>query len=127
VYGTFIYGLDEDTLELPAKLEAFIEETGIDVPGINLLRIPLQEFIPSYTALTKRDFTVQNALKRAMRAPRLRSAVLMFNLLYVHMYGIAHKDLMQQLGELGLCCMKNEDKSLYSVQMAKDLSLNKMI
>ena len=141
VYGSFIYGLDEDTLELPAKLEAFIEETGIDVPGINLLRpipgtgvfnrlalegrllhspddhdafkfswgqemlykplrIPLQEFIPSYTALTKRVFTVQNALKRAARAPRLRSAVLMFNLLYVHMYGIARKDLTRQLHEL---------------------------
>ena len=141
VYGSFIYGLDEDTLELHAKLEAFIEETGIDVPGINLLRpipgtgvfdrlalegrllhspddhdafkfswgqemlykplrISLQEFIPSYTALTKRVFTVQNALKRAARAPRLRSAVLMFNLLYVHMYGMARKDLMRQLEEL---------------------------
>ncbi len=141
VYGSFIYGLDEDSLELPAKLEAFIEETGIDVPGINLLRpipgtgvfdrlalegrllhspddhdafkfswgqemlykplrIPLQEFIPSYTALTKRVFTVQNALKRAARAPRLRSAVLMFNLLYVHMYGMARKDLTRQLHEL---------------------------
>ena len=142
VYGSFIYGLDEDTLELPAKLEAFIEETGIDVPGINLLRpipgtgvfdrlaleghllhspddhdafkfswgqemlykpqrITLQEFIPSYTALTKRVFTVRNALKRASRAPRLRSAVLMFNLLYVHMYGMSRKDLMRQLRELG--------------------------
>ena len=141
VYGSFIYGLDEDTLELPSKLEAFIEETGVDVPGINLLRpipgtgvfnrlaeegrllhspddhdafkfswgqemlykplrIPLQEFIPSYTALTKRVFTVQNALKRAARAPRLHSAVLMFNLLYVHMYGIARKDLTRQLYEL---------------------------
>jgi len=141
VYGSFIYGLDEDTLELPAKLEAFIEETGVDVPGINLLRpipgtgvfnrlahegrllhspddhdafkfswgqemlykplrIPLQEFIPSYTALTSRVFTVQNAVKRAMRAPRLRSAVLMFNLLYVHMYGMARKDLLRQLGEM---------------------------
>ena len=142
VYGSFIYGLDEDTLDMPGKLEAFIEETGIDVPGINLLRpipgtgvfnrlalegrllhspddhdafrfswgqemlykplrIPIQEFIPSYTALTSRVFTVQNALKRAARAPRLRSAVLMFNLLYVHMYGMARKDLMRQLGELG--------------------------
>ncbi len=142
VYGSFIYGLDEDTLELPAKLEYFIEETGVDVPGINLLRpipgtgvfnrlaqegrllhspddhdafkfswgqemlykplrIPLQEFIPSYTALTSRVFTVQNAVKRAARAPRLRSAVLMFNLLYVHMYGMARKDLMRQLGGMG--------------------------
>ena len=142
VYGSFIYGLDEDTLELPAKLEAFIEETSVDVPGINLLRpipgtgvfnrlalegrllhspddhdafkfswgqemlykplrIPLQEFIPSYTTLTSRVFTVQNAVKRAMRAPRLRSAVLMFNLLYVHMYGMARKDLLRQLGGMG--------------------------
>jgi radical SAM superfamily enzyme YgiQ (UPF0313 family) len=141
VYGSFIYGLDEDTLDLPRRIEAFIEETGIDVPGINLLRpipgtgvfdrlavegrllhsrddhdafrfswgqemlykplrIPLDEFIPSYTALTKRVFTVQNALKRAMRAPRLRSAVLMFNLLYVHMYGLSRKDLQRQLKEL---------------------------
>jgi len=65
------------------------------------LRIPLQEFIPSYTALTSRVFTVQNAVKRAARAPRLRSAVLMFNLLYVHMYGMARKDLTRQLG--GMC------------------------
>jgi hypothetical protein len=65
------------------------------------LRIPLQEFIPSYTALTSHVFTVQNAVKRAARAPRLRSAVLMFNLLYVHMYGMARKDLMRQLREVG--------------------------
>jgi len=141
VYGSFIYGLDEDTLEMPGMLEEFIEETGIDVPGINLLRpipgtdvfnrlasegrllhspddhdafrfswgqemlykpksIPLEAFIPSYTALTKRVFTVQNAIRRAMRAPRLRSAVLMFNLLYVHMYGMARKDLHRQLRDL---------------------------
>ena len=141
VYGSFIYGLDEDTLDLPKRIEAFIEETGIDVPGINLLRpipgtgvfdrladegrllhprydhdafrfswgqemlyrpqrITLEDFIPSYTDLTKRVFTVQNALKRAMRAPRLRSAVLMFNLLYVHMYGLSRKDLQRQLREL---------------------------
>ena len=142
VYGSFIYGLDEDTLELPGRIEAFIEETGIDVPGINLLRpipgtgvfdrlanegrllhsrddhdafrfswgqemlykpqrITLEEFIPSYTGLTKRVFTVQNALKRAMRSPRLRSAVLMFNLLYVHMYSLSRKDLHRQLREIG--------------------------
>uniref|UniRef100_Q3AQZ5 Elongator protein 3/MiaB/NifB n=1 Tax=Chlorobium chlorochromatii (strain CaD3) TaxID=340177 RepID=Q3AQZ5_CHLCH len=141
VYGSFIYGLDDDTLELPAQLEAFIEESGVDVPGINLLRpipgtgvfnrlaeegrllhasnnhdafrfswgqemlykplrIPLNHFIPSYTNLTSRVFTVQNAIKRALQAPQLRSAVLMFNLLYVHMYGMARKDLMRQLREL---------------------------
>ncbi|NTV07319.1 MAG: B12-binding domain-containing radical SAM protein [Chlorobium limicola] len=142
VYGSFIYGLDEDTLDMPQMLEEFIEETGIDVPGINLLRpipgtgvfdrlalegrllhssddhdafrfswgqemlyrpqrIALKEFIPSYTGLTGRIFTVRKALKRAMSAPGLRSAVFMFNLLYVHMYGTARKDLLRQLGELG--------------------------
>lgn len=141
VYGSFIYGLDGDTLELPGMLEAFIEETGVDVPGINLLRpipgtgvfnrlaaegrllhssddhdafrfswgqemlylpqlIPLGTFIPSYTALTSRVFTFRNALLRAARAPQLRSAVLMFNLLYVHMYGMARKDLHRQLQQL---------------------------
>ncbi|NTV98200.1 MAG: B12-binding domain-containing radical SAM protein [Chlorobiaceae bacterium] len=141
VYGSFIYGLDGDTLDMPAMLEDFIEETGVDVPGINLLRpipgtavfdrlasegrllhspddhdafrfswaqemlyrpkgIALEQFIPSYTSMTKRVFTIQNALKRAMRAPRLRSAVLMFNLLYVHMYGMARKDLCRQLVHL---------------------------
>jgi radical SAM superfamily enzyme YgiQ (UPF0313 family) len=142
VYGSFIFGLDGDTLAMPEIIEAFIEETGIDVPGINLLRpIPgtsvfsrlaaegrllhssddhdafrfswgqemlylpkqmaLDEFIPSYTALTSRVFTVRHALERAMRAPTLRSAVLMFNMLYVHMYGLSRKDLRKQLGELG--------------------------
>jgi len=38
VYGSFIYGLDGDTLETPKLLYDFIEETGIDVPGINILR-----------------------------------------------------------------------------------------
>jgi radical SAM superfamily enzyme YgiQ (UPF0313 family) len=141
VYGSFIYGLDGDTLDMPAMLEEFIEETGVDVPGINLLRpipgtavfdrlasegrllpspddhdafrfswaqemlylpksISLKKFIPSYTAMTERVFTIPNALKRAMKAPRLRSAVLMFNLLYVHMYGMARKDLGRQLSTL---------------------------
>jgi|GEM_PF-77255 len=38
VYGSFIYGLDGDTLDTPNLLYDFIEETGIDVPGINILR-----------------------------------------------------------------------------------------
>ncbi|TLU83200.1 MAG: B12-binding domain-containing radical SAM protein [Chlorobium sp.] len=141
VYGSFIYGLDGDSLDMPAMLEEFIEETGVDVPGINLLRpipgtavfdrlaaegrlipdpydhdafrfswaqemlyipksVPLKQFIPSYTAMTERVFTVPNALRRAMKAPRLRSAVLMFNLLYVHMYSMARKDLGRQLESL---------------------------
>jgi radical SAM superfamily enzyme YgiQ (UPF0313 family) len=140
VYGSFIYGLDGDQLDMPATIEAFIEETGIDVPGINLLRpIPgtgvftrlaaegrlmhssedhdafrfswgqemlyypkrmsLEEFIPSYTALTSRVFTVRHALERAMRAPTLHPAVLMFNTLYVHMYSLSRKDLRRQLEE----------------------------
>jgi len=35
-----------------------------------------------------------------MRGPQLRSAVLMFNLLYVHMYGLSRKDLHRQLHEI---------------------------
>jgi radical SAM superfamily enzyme YgiQ (UPF0313 family) len=141
VYGSFIYGLDGDTLSMPEKIVSFIGETGIDVPGINLLRpIPgtgvftrlasegrlmhpsddhdafrfswgqemlyypkqmtIDDFIPSYTELTSKVFTPRQALERAMRAPALRSAVLMFNLLYVHMYGLSRRDLQRQLAEL---------------------------
>lgn len=138
VYGSFIYGLDGDTMAMASTIEEFIGETGIDVPGINLLRpIPgtgvfdrlasegrllqdpddheafrfswaqemlyrprlmsLEEFVPSYTALTSRVFTLGNAVKRALRAPTLRSAVLMFNSLYVYMYGLSRRDLRKQL------------------------------
>ncbi|NHQ59492.1 B12-binding domain-containing radical SAM protein [Chlorobium sp. BLA1] len=38
LYGSFIYGLDGDTLETPAAILDFIRETGLDVPGINILR-----------------------------------------------------------------------------------------
>ncbi|MDX2129193.1 MAG: radical SAM protein [Chloroherpetonaceae bacterium] len=38
VYGSFIYGLDGDTLETPKLLKDFIKESGVDVPGINILR-----------------------------------------------------------------------------------------
>jgi radical SAM superfamily enzyme YgiQ (UPF0313 family) len=141
VYGSFIYGLDGDTLAMAERIEAFIEETAIDVPGINLLRpIPgtgvftrlaeegrlmhpsddhdafrfswgqemlyypkqmsLEEFIPSYTALTRKVFTPRHAIERAMRAPTLQSAVLMFNMLYVHMYGLSRRDLRRQLAAL---------------------------
>ncbi|MBN1278182.1 MAG: B12-binding domain-containing radical SAM protein [Chlorobium sp.] len=141
VYGSFIFGLDGDTLAMPEAIEAFIADTGIDVPGINLLRpipgtgvfnrladegrllhdrlnhdafrfswgqemlyrpmgISLEEFIPAYTDLTRRVFTIGNALKRARQAPVLRSAVLMFNLLYVHMYALSRKDLTRQHDEL---------------------------
>ena len=138
VYGSFIYGLDGDTTAMAARIEEFIGETGIDVPGINLLRpIPgtgvfdrlagegrllhdrddheafrfswaqemlylpkqmsLDEFVPSYTGLTSRVFTLKNAVERSLRAPTLRSAVLMFNSLYVYMYGLSRRDLRKQL------------------------------
>jgi len=141
VYGSFIYGLDADTVAQADAIEAFLDDTGIDVPGINLLRpipgtgvferladegrllfdrndhdafrfswgqemlyrpkkISLDEFIPSYTEMTKRVFSVGNALKRAAHAPTLRSAVLMFNLFYVHMYGLSRSDLSRQMQEL---------------------------
>ncbi|ASQ91382.1 B12-binding domain-containing radical SAM protein [Prosthecochloris sp. GSB1] len=38
LYGSFIYGLDGDTLDTPAAILDFVKETGLDVPGINILR-----------------------------------------------------------------------------------------
>jgi len=38
LYGSFIYGLDGDTLATPAAILDFIQETRLDVPGINTLR-----------------------------------------------------------------------------------------
>lgn len=38
LYGSFIYGLDGDTLETPAAILDFIRMTKLDVPGINILR-----------------------------------------------------------------------------------------
>lgn len=38
LYGSFIYGLDGDTLDTPAAILDFISETRLDVPGINILR-----------------------------------------------------------------------------------------
>ncbi|MBN1928094.1 MAG: radical SAM protein [Chlorobiaceae bacterium] len=38
LYGSFIYGLDGDTLDTPATILDFIRETRLDVPGINTLR-----------------------------------------------------------------------------------------
>jgi radical SAM superfamily enzyme YgiQ (UPF0313 family) len=38
LYGSFIYGLDGDTLDTPAAILDFIEDTRLDVPGINILR-----------------------------------------------------------------------------------------
>lgn len=141
VYGSFIYGLDGDTVETAHALEAFIEETGVDVPGINLLRpIPgtalfdrlaeegrlmfpkediyafryswgqellckpklmaVEEFIESYSALTKRLFTFKNAMRRAWNAPTINLAIMLFNLSYIHMYGLSRRDLATQLNKL---------------------------
>ncbi len=38
LYGSFIYGLDGDTLATPATILDFIRTTKLDVPGINILR-----------------------------------------------------------------------------------------
>ena len=38
LYGSFIYGLDGDTLHTPAAILDFIADTRLDVPGINILR-----------------------------------------------------------------------------------------
>ncbi|MBV5319522.1 MAG: B12-binding domain-containing radical SAM protein [Chlorobium phaeobacteroides] len=38
LYGSFIYGLDGDTLDTPSAILDFISETKLDVPGINILR-----------------------------------------------------------------------------------------
>jgi radical SAM superfamily enzyme YgiQ (UPF0313 family) len=38
LYGSFIYGLDGDTLQTPAAILDFIADTRLDVPGINTLR-----------------------------------------------------------------------------------------
>lgn len=138
VYGSFIYGLDGDTLETPHLIYDFIEQTGIDVPGINILRpipgtalferlasegrlmfpkddiyafryswgqellckpkqIAVEDFIESYCDLTKRLFTFTNAIKRAINAPSIQKAILMFNLAYIQMYGLSRRDLRQQL------------------------------
>ncbi|TLU81576.1 MAG: radical SAM protein [Chlorobium sp.] len=137
LYGSFIYGLDGDTLETPAAILDFINETQLDVPGINILRptpgtqvferlrqegrllfdpldltayrysfgqemlytpknIPLDAFVESYSALTRKVFSVKNSLARGMAAPRAKSAVMLFNLFYTHLYGLSRHDLQHQ-------------------------------
>ncbi len=137
LYGSFIYGLDGDTIETPAAILDFINETKLDVPGINILRptpgtqvferlreegrllfdplditayrysfgqemlylpknIPLDAFIESYSALTRQVFSIKNALTRGMAAPRAKSAVMLFNLFYTHLYKLSRHDLRQQ-------------------------------
>ncbi len=137
LYGSFIYGLDGDTLQTPAAILEFIRETRLDVPGINILRpipgtrvfdrlreegrllfdprditafrytfgqemlyrpknIELDAFIESYSALTRQVFTVKNAIKRGMGAPDAKTAVLLFNLFYTHLYRLSRHDLQCQ-------------------------------
>jgi len=138
LYGSFIYGLDGDTLDTPAAILDFINETKLDVPGINILRptpgtqvferlrqegrllfdpldvtayrysfgqemlykpknIPLDAFIESYSTLTRQVFNVKNAIIRGFAAPRAKSAVMLFNLFYTHLYSLSRHDLRCQL------------------------------
>ena len=137
LYGSFIYGLDGDTLETPAAILDFVAQTKLDVPGINILRptpgtrvferlrnegrllfdpndvtayrysfgqemlyrpknIPLDDFIESYSQLTRTLISWQNAVKRGLNAPRAKSAVLLFNLFYSHLYTLSRNDLQAQ-------------------------------
>lgn len=139
LYGSFIYGLDGDTLETPAAILDFVDRTRLDVPGINILRptpgtrvfsrlaeegrllfdpaeltafrytfgqemlyrpknIPLDQFVASYSELTRRLFSVSGALRRGMAAPAEKGAVLLFNLLYSHLYRLSRNDLQRQIG-----------------------------
>ncbi len=138
LYGSFIYGLDGDTLDTPAAILDFINETKLDVPGINILRpipgtqvferlreegrllfdpldvtayrysfgqemlytpknIPLDSFIESYSTLTRQVFSMRNAIIRGFAAPRAKSAVMLFNLFYAHLYSLSRHDLQRQL------------------------------
>jgi radical SAM superfamily enzyme YgiQ (UPF0313 family) len=138
LYGSFIYGLDGDTLDTPAAILDFINETKLDVPGINILRpipgtqvferlreegrllfdpldvtayrysfgqemlykpkkIPLDAFIESYSSLTRQVFSMKNAVLRGIAAPRAKSAVMLFNLFYAHLYNLSRQDLLRQL------------------------------
>ncbi len=138
LYGSFIYGLDGDTLDTPAAILDFIDETRLDVPGINILRptpgtqvferlreegrllfdplditayrysfgqemlykpknMTLDAFIESYSTLTRQVFSIKNAVIRGIAAPRAKSAVMLFNLFYAHLYSLSRHDLRCQL------------------------------
>ena len=142
LYGSFIYGLDGDTLDTPAAILDFVQATKLDVPGINILRptpgtqvferlreegrllfdpldvtsyrysfgqemlytpknIPLDAFVESYSALTRELFNVKNALVRGLAAPRAKSAVMLFNLFYTHLYTLSRHDLQHQREKSG--------------------------
>ena len=137
LYGSFIYGLDGDTLDTPAAILDFVRATKLDVPGINILRptpgtqvfdrlreegrllfdplditsyrysfgqemlytpknITLEAFIESYAALTRKLFSIKNAVVRGVSAPRAKSAVMLFNLFYTHLYSLSRHDLQRQ-------------------------------
>ncbi|NTW10964.1 MAG: B12-binding domain-containing radical SAM protein, partial [Chlorobiaceae bacterium] len=134
-----IYGLDGDTIDTPAAILDFIDETRLDVPGINILRpipgtriferlreegrllfdplditayrytfgqemlyrpknIPLDDFIGSYSELTRKIFSIKNSFSRGVAAPGAKAAVLLFNLFYTHLYSLSRKDLQRQIG-----------------------------
>jgi radical SAM superfamily enzyme YgiQ (UPF0313 family) len=138
LYGSFIYGLDGDTLDTPAAILDFVDDTKLDVPGVNILRpipgtrvfdrlreegrllfdplditafrytfgqemlyrpknIPLDDFIGSYSELTKKIFSVRNSISRGLAAPGAKAAVLLFNLFYTHLYSLSRKDLQRQI------------------------------
>ncbi|MEI8031741.1 MAG: radical SAM protein [Chlorobiaceae bacterium] len=138
LYGSFIYGLDGDTLETPQAILDFISETKLDVPGINILRpipgtrvfdrlkeegrllfnpdditafrytfgqemlyrpknIDLEAFVESYSGLTRKVFTVANSIARGFRAPSAKTAVMLFNAFYTHLYSLSRSDLKRQM------------------------------
>ncbi|MEI6639232.1 MAG: B12-binding domain-containing radical SAM protein [Chlorobium sp.] len=142
LYGSFIYGLDGDTLDTPAAILDFVRATKLDVPGINILRptpgtqvferlreegrllfdplditsyrysfgqemlyrpknMSLDAFVESYSALTQELFTVKNAVVRGLSAPRAKSAVMLFNLFYTHLYALSRHDLQHQWKKRG--------------------------
>ncbi|MEI7695694.1 MAG: hypothetical protein WCI64_08640 [Chlorobium sp.] len=59
-------------------------------------QIPVEAFIESYSALTSQLFNVKNALLRGLCAPRSKSAVMLFNLFYAHLYTLSRHDLKLQ-------------------------------
>ncbi len=59
--------------------------------------IPLDAFIESYSTLTRQVFNIKNAVTRGIAAPRAKSAVMLFNLFYAHLYSLSRHDLQHQL------------------------------
>jgi hypothetical protein len=63
-------------------------------------QMSIDEFIEAYTGLTRRLYTFKNAIKRTLRAPCIKHAILLFNLSYIHMYGLSRRDLIAQQQKL---------------------------